>query len=459
MERERLLYPLMEVPLNMLKEEKGSILSSFYKNKLMWFGFSIPFLFQSLAALRHYSPLFPSVRLGWWIPFLGETFYLPVLLKFEVLGIAFLLSRDISFSLWFFSLAYFFQHLLFVRTGFSLGPMDAYSQPAPPSIAFQQLGALFVFVISSFWFARSHLKDVIQKAFNINKDIDDSKEILSYRVSVMGIIIGIITLIFLIRLTGFSLLASVFFVITGFIIFIALAKLTCQAGTLWARSPVTPGVFTLHSLGSAHIGAGGPVAIGFTLAYSSDIQNTVLAVTSQGLKVTESKGIRGRKVFLAIFLSVLITLACSIWAVIAIAYTHGGINCWGWPPQGMHQMAFNWAKNYIVHPVGVDFRRFGFFSFGAAFMFLLTFLRTRFIWWPLHPAGAVIAYTTPIFHAWFCFLLGWLLKSLILKYGGPKAYRKLVPCFIGFIIGSFVTPALWNIIAFITRKTGIHLTF
>ncbi len=458
MERERLIYPLMEVPLGMMEEERDSIIPSFFKNKLMWLGFSIPFFFQSLSALHHYFPAFPVVSFWKSIPFLGGAFPLLAIFRFEVLGIAFLLSKDVSLSLWLFSLVYFFQHLLFVRTGFSLGITDPYSQPAPPSIAFQQMGALFVFVASSFWFARSHLRDVIQKAF-MNKDIDDSKEILSYRASVIGVIAGTIALIFLVKFTGFSIPASIFFVITALVIFTALSKLTCQAGTLWARSPVAPGVFAIHSLGGAHIGPGGPVAIGFSLAYSSDIQNTVMAATSQGLKAVESKGVRGRKVFLAISLGILISLACSIWAVFTIAYTHGGINCFGWPVRGMPDMAFSWAKNYIIHPLNVDFRRFLFFGLGAFLMFLLTLMRARFVWWPFHPAGAVIGYTTPIQWAWPSFFLGWLLKSLILRYGGPKAYRKLVPCFIGFIIGSFTCPALWNVIAFITGEQGVQLTF
>ena len=58
-EHERLAYPLAQVALAMIEDEgRPSLLKPFFKSKLMWIGFAIPFLVGSLNA-HHY---FPSVR-------------------------------------------------------------------------------------------------------------------------------------------------------------------------------------------------------------------------------------------------------------------------------------------------------------------------------------------------------------------------------------------------------------
>src|SRR5207244_2496484 len=52
------------------------------------------------------------------------------------------------------------------------------------------------------------------------------------------------------------------------------------------------------------------------------------------------------------------------------------------------------------------------FSFGFAFTALLSFLRLRFAWWPLHPIGYLMLGTFPIAHLWFSTFIGWLAKVL-----------------------------------------------
>ena len=47
---------------------------------------------------------------------------------------------------------------------------------------------------------------------------------------------------------------------------------------------------------------------------------------------------------------------------------------------------------------------------------------------------------------WFSFLVSWLIKLIILKYGGIKNYRKAVPFFIGLILGEFVVGCFWEIL-------------
>ena len=50
--------------------------------------------------------------------------------------------------------------------------------------------------------------------------------------------------------------------------------------------------------------------------------------------------------------------------------------------------------------------------------------------------------------------LSWLIKGLILKYGGPGLYQKGKPFFVGLVIGQFVSMGFWVIVDYFTGMTG-----
>ena len=50
---------------------------------------------------------------------------------------------------------------------------------------------------------------------------------------------------------------------------------------------------------------------------------------------------------------------------------------------------------------------------------------------------------------WLCVAIGWLVKAIILRYGGAVLFRKLKPVFYGLILGEFVTAGLWYVFYFV----------
>lgn len=48
----------------------------------------------------------------------------------------------------------------------------------------------------------------------------------------------------------------------------------------------------------------------------------------------------------------------------------------------------------------------------------------------------------------------WLLKTLILKYGGIKIFDRLRPFFLGLILGQYSVATFWFVIDLITGHTG-----
>ena len=83
---------------------------------------------------------------------------------------------------------------------------------------------------------------------------------------------------------------------------------------------------------------------------------------------------------------------------------------------------------------------------------LLAIIRWKIIWWPLSPIGYAISgsYTMNIF--WLSFLIGWIIKGVLIQQGGLKVHRRIQPLFLGLILGEFTMGSLWSLISVITGK-------
>ena len=74
-------------------------------------------------------------------------------------------------------------------------------------------------------------------------------------------------------------------------------------------------------------------------------------------------------------------------------------------------------------------------------------MRMRFLWWNLHPVGYAISGSWAINPMIGSIFIGWLLKWIVLKYGGIRLHRKAVPFFLGLVLGEFVIGAFWSLLA------------
>jgi hypothetical protein len=86
------------------------------------------------------------------------------------------------------------------------------------------------------------------------------------------------------------------------------------------------------------------------------------------------------------------------------------------------------------------------FGFGFTLVTILSALRLRFAWWPLHPIGYLMLYTYPGTHLWLSIFIGWFAKSLILRFGGTKLYTDGKPFFLGLIVGESAAAGFWLIV-------------
>ena len=72
-------------------------------------------------------------------------------------------------------------------------------------------------------------------------------------------------------------------------------------------------------------------------------------------------------------------------------------------------------------------------------------IRGRWIGFPFHPVGYAIASSWGMSVLWVPMLIAWVIKLVILRYGGLATYRKCVPFFLGVILGECLMGGFWNL--------------
>ncbi|MCC7265609.1 MAG: hypothetical protein IT369_24135 [Candidatus Latescibacteria bacterium] len=454
MEREKLLYPLAILPLELCARDGNTLLPPLLRNPLTWLGFALPALINSANALHAYFNFIPPISLATAVPILRNAVWLNFTPRFEVIGLSYLLSLDVSFGVWFFALLAHLHNGLELWLGWSIGPIQPFSDPASPSVAHLALGALFFLVASCFWNARSHLRQVGHCALGRPSALDDRDELVSYRVAVIGCVLGTVLCCVWLMAAGLNLATALVFLLSSLVIFLGLTRIISQTGLAYGRATVAAPIFTANVLGSAAVGSAGLSTLGLNFAWSADIRTLVMASAATGLKMARETGLESRRLLGAILLAICLTLAASAWTVLRLAYTYGGINLVGWQFIGLPTFAGDWITQNINNPQAPQWWHLGYSGFGAVLMGILTYVKGRYVGFPLHPIGMTLGLTHPIYHVWFSVALAWMVKALTLKYGGARVYLQLRPFFLGMTLGAFGSAGIWLVIDYLTGMSG-----
>jgi len=482
-ERERLIYPLVRLPMEMVQESESGMVAPFFRNPLTWIGFGIPFFLMTTQALHNYFPSFPSMtgfmtQVLYKFPFPTQDTVFRV--SWAVVGFSYLVNLEISFSLWLFNLLLNCQAGITQQLGLNnTESIGIYGIGNYPDLAHQGMGAIIVMVLSGLWVARSHLKDIVRKALFDAPDVDDSKEMLSYRTAFFGTIAGLLVMAVWLKISGLPFVATLLFLFGAFILYVGLTRIVAEGVGEGVASTISSS-FVISKFGLQLLGPSGLVALAFTYVYAGDLRTFVMASTASSLKLTENFNVRMRPLFWYCVAAIVITTVVSCAYILKISYQYGGVNNNSWFFGGGAKAPFEYVAPKIreynaamaikekkklgleitkddkatLARAGPNLRGWLFSGIGAVVMFILIQLRYTFLWWPLHPLGFPFAPVWLMDQIWFSIFLGWLVKLFVLKYGGSKLFVKLRPLFLGLIMGTFGAAGFWSVIDFFTGKVG-----
>lgn len=247
-ENERLIFPLNYVPLAMTDPTGGAPATAanpFFRNRLMWLGFAVPTVLHAFNSLHYYWPSLPELKIREVAIDAGLTARpwnaaRPISIWFYpmAVGMTYLLSHDISFSLWFF----YFVGKAEAVLGSAVGLTGGGGKLANfPFIEEQSSGALLMLSLVSLYSARRHLKQLwLLATLSGGEDNRAWKcEALSPPVAIWGLFIGLALIVAWWQMAGMSPRATLLYFVLWFLYAIALSRLVCEGARSGLARPWT----------------------------------------------------------------------------------------------------------------------------------------------------------------------------------------------------------------------------
>lgn len=463
-ENERLTFPLTAIPLA-ITDNAGPTL----REPLFWLGLVVPLLANSLSSLNTYFPSVPALPLREVLlvnaeetfppPWsgLGEIYFS---LTFWLLGIAYLVPQEIALSAWVFYLLTLAQNVLAVAYGHSEGVPSVYTNDFPALYA-QGAGAAFALTGITLFAARHHLAAVQRKIFGQDGTIEDSNEFFSYRTAFVGMLFGVVFILSWLCLAGMRLWIALVLLSLILAYFFIFARVRAETGLgmgviLWPKM-LDETMLTL--VGSRNMTLP-DLTILFSLRwlYFTPAIGSVMACQLEGLKLADVSGLRGRTVGWLMGAGAAITVLVAMAATLNTYYQHGFELLRIGRATGMvaNQSYYSYANLMEAYtaPKGPEWGGIFAIAIGAMVTVALSWLRLNVLGFPLHPVGYLAANSWGMHLHWMTFFLGWLIKTAVMRYGGLRLFRQLLPLFLGMIVGDMIHQGFWGVVAWATGGVG-----
>jgi hypothetical protein len=306
--------------------------------------------------------------------------------------------------------------------------------------SWQSFGAFFVLMAGTLYSARRHLRGYWRAA--ITGERPTAEELLSPR-GALGLLAGcLFAMAGWLRWSGMPLHAIGLFLPLAILLYLYLARVVCQSGIFYLVPPQIAQNPAIYVLGPRGIGRDGMLALGLSYSWHGDVQTVLAALAAEAVQVQEKAGLSGREMTRGVLLSVILGLFVAPMGILALGYRRGAATWPTWVFRGWGPNTYGQVLGQISNPPGFDPRPVIFMAVGAAAMAGLTSLSHRFAWWPLHPLGFVVASSFTMYAVYLAFLIAWLVKLIVLRWGGVKAYRACVPFFVGLMVGHYAGRAV-----------------
>ncbi len=449
--RERLTFPLTYLPLEMTR---GGGAKPFWTNRLLWLGFGLAAFIDTLNGIHFHIPAVPQILVkpaeglridaAWTGRALGAL--KPFVLSFYpfMIGIGFLLTLDVAFSCWAWYLITKLVSVIAVTAGLADGPLKT---GVFPYFTEQGVGAFLALAGLVLYRSRDDIRAAFRPGHLVN------------RTALLGLLASGGALVIFITFVGLPAWVSGGWVALYLAYQIGCARIVSETGSGWTWSPyISPHNVLLRAPGAPMLNPKQATTFAWLMPFDIDFRDAVTPQYLGSMRLLADDGGRGRPLLVALAVAAVVGIVAGMWAHLHIYFEYGVDSALTrrWPAQ-VGRQPFDTLANQLKGNVGTPYS-FGGVVFGGGFFLSLVAARTHLLWWPLHPIGFALACTPSLDYLWLPFLIAWAIKAFVLRYGGMKLYRRLLPFFLGLILGDYVVPLLWAVYGTFTG-TQQYLSF
>jgi hypothetical protein len=453
--QERITFPVATLPL-----EVTSPRAPLMRNRLLWLGFGIAAVGQSLCATNYYLPAMPHLPLT--IASISDSFTGPPWTSLGAIyirntpyayGLAFLAPTDVQFSVWFFFWLGRLQRLLAFQGGY-MDPTSL-SERGAPYLVEQGIGAYLamgLFLISR---VTRGTRDVSREdPRDARHTILDGRDQASRGVRVAAVVFGlaIAAMVGILTAAGMALWIAAALLTIYFLVLVTITRVRAEAGFGWVYGPHrwaggTATEILANATGTYSFGPQQLTALGLFHPFWWDIRFTPMPGQFEALKIGDTARMRQPHLVAWIVTATVVAIGVGMFAALRDGYQYGMATAKAFDgivdgAKVGYELTMRWWDN----PVRPDGTRTACSLLGGAVTLLLIGARQRYLWWPFHPIGYVIGATNTATMFWSNYFLAWLLKVSLLRYGGMRLYRAAVPFFVGLILGDIATQAAWSLV-------------
>jgi hypothetical protein len=449
---EKLVFPLVQLPVEMSQRPDADrrLVAPFFRNPVMWGFFLVPFTVHTLNGLRFYLPGLPGINvhlvsLDGYLQTRPWNAMAPLWLRFlfSIIGLAYLLPQDLSFSLWFFYFFFLVQQVVASALGYHPAAVQAY--PVRKFVAHQMIAGILVYAVTHLWAGRARLGEAWRGALKADPSVDDAREPLPFRTALVGLGLGLAVVVLWSSAAGASAVGALSVFVLYFLVHIVAVRLVCEGGMLYVQHPYRPLNLVLAAVGSRALGPGRITTLAlFDHLFMLDNRSPLMPGIMQSYKIADSAGLNRRQVTAGMAVAVVLAMLTSYVSYLRLMYRYGGATMNPWfTTYYTNNLYCTWTSYLIQTGEPANPREFLTMAVGVASMWGLLFMHRTFLWWPLHPIGYLMGASWPMINFWFPIFVGWVLKSIVLRYGGAKLYRRLIPGALGLVLAEFVSAGMW----------------
>ncbi|MCS7223423.1 MAG: hypothetical protein NZ959_02515 [Armatimonadetes bacterium] len=447
---ERLVFPLLYLPMRATEERPPSGLPPFWKDPLMWIGFSLSAIYNAMNMANAFNPLFPAPGKFYSFdqyltaPPLNALIPLQLHYRPELVGLGYLMSTEVAFTVWF----SYFLFKLESLVGRLLGWQFA-GYPFPQE---QGLGAYLMTAVLLVLAARWYLLEWLRSLWKGQTHPDEA---LSSREALIWLLVGFTGCSAIMIKAGLFWPIALFYFALTVIVALVYARIRAEVGApmVWLFPYYQHKKVFEYTLGIDRLmdpAFGGVRSMTIFSVFTFLARGYFLSYTGTQLENIQLGAWTGYREKLWVRLSVvavLVGLLVGFYFHLAPYYRGGALNyreggIWGhWHAN----YEFNSIVAWISMPEPPNWPKILATILGGVLVLALGFLRFNYPSSPFHPLGFAIAGSYGDL-VWWPFLIVWVCKFLVIRYGGGRIYRRTIPFFLGFALGHYVVAGvIWGL--------------